>query len=161
MENTLKNKPASLPFAHNFKKAKPVVDEKDTEMLCIKLKNFLLLALIMFVVSSVLFATDSFAAAAKPYECVAEGLFGDLLCKGGGIFAGMREIIYAVAGFGIVAVAIGGFFGNLNWKWLTAIIIGLFVIATTGAIITYVVGNDVIKEGMITDTLITGESVKK
>lgn len=157
MENTLRNKPASLPFAHNLKKAKPVVDEKDTKMLCIKLKNFLLLTLIMFVVSSVLFATDSFAAEGA----ASGGLFSDLLSKGGGIFSGMREIIYAVAGFGVVAVAIGGFFGNLNWKWLTAIIIGLFVIATTGVIINYVVGDSVITDGMITDTLITGKPVAK
>ncbi len=151
MENTLQNKPTSLPFAHNSK------DEKDTKMLCVKLKNFLLLTLIMFVVSSVLFATDSFAAEAAN----SGGLFSDLLSKGGGIFAGMREIIYAVAGFGVVAVAIGGFFGNLNWKWLTAIIIGLFVIATTGVIINYVVGDNVITDTMITDTLITGKPVAK
>ena len=32
-------------------------------------------------------------------------------------------------GLGIIAVCIGGFFGNINWKWLTAIIIGLVVIS--------------------------------
>lgn len=149
MENLIKNRPQSLPFAHLLKKAVSIIEEKDVEMLCVKLKNFLIMAVVMFVVSSVLFATDSFAAEDK-------GLFSDLIAKGGSIFSGMREIIYAVAGFGVAAVAIGGFFGNLNWKWLAAIAIGLFVIATTGAIINYMVGDKTITDAMITDTLITG-----
>lgn len=67
----------------------------------------------------------------------------------------MREIIFAVSGFGIVAIAIGGFFGNLNWKWLSAIIIGLVVIATTAAIINYMVDSDVAVTTLkIQDTLI-------
>lgn len=110
-----------------------------------------MMAVVMFVVSSVLFATDSFAAENT-------GLFSDLIAKGGSIFSGMREIIYAVAGFGISAVAIGGFFGNLNWKWLVAIALGLFVIATTGVIINYMVGDRTITDSMITDTLISGDS---
>ena len=44
--------------------------------------------------------------------------------KGAEIFEGMRDIIYAVSGFGIIAIAVGGLFGNFNWKWLGAIIIG-------------------------------------
>ncbi len=83
----------------------------------------------------------------------ASGLFGTLTAKGAEIFIGLREIIFAVAGFGITAVAIGGFFGAINWKWLSAIIIGLVVISTTSAIINYMVDSDV-TSGMITDTLI-------
>ena len=67
-------------------------------------------------------------------------VFGTLIGKGSEIFVGLRDIIFAVSGFGIVAVAIGGFFGNLNYKWLAAIGIGLFVISTTAAIIDYMVG---------------------
>ncbi len=151
MENLNKNRPQSLPFAHLLKNAMNMIDEKDFKMLCVKLKNFLMMAVVMFVVSSVLFATDSFAAENT-------GLFSDLIAKGGSIFSGMREIIYAVAGFGISAVAIGGFFGNLNWKWLVAIALGLFVIATTGVIINYMVGDRTITDSMITDTLISGDS---
>ena len=82
-------------------------------MLYVKLKKIIIFALVAFLASSILFATNSYAA-----------LFEDLTSKGAEIFKGMREIIYAVAGFGIVAIAIGGFFGNFNWKWLGAIIIG-------------------------------------
>ena len=62
----------------------------------------------------------------------------------------MRDIVYVVAGFGIIGVAVGGFFGNLNWKWLSAIIIGLVVLAVTGAFVKYVTGEEVQN---ITDTL--------
>ena len=99
--------------------------------------------MVAFLASSILFATNSYAA-----------LFEDLTSKGAEIFKGMREIIYAVAGFGIVAIAIGGFFGN--FKWLGAIIIGLMVIALTAGIINYMVEETVITPAMITDTLISG-----
>ena len=114
-------------------------------MLYVKLKKIIIFALVAFLASSILFATNSYAA-----------LFGDLTSKGAEIFRGMREILYAVAGFGIVAIAIGGFFGNFNWKWLGAIIIGLMVIATTAGIINYMVESTVITPTMITDTLISG-----
>lgn len=153
MEKLSQNKPSFLPFAHLSAKLTRFLEEKDTKMLCVKLKNFLMTVLLVFVVSSILFATVSFAADKD------SGLFSDLIKKGGEMFEGMREIIYAVAGFGVVAVAIGGFFGNLNWKWLTAIILGLVVIATTASIINYMVDDD-ITQGAITDTLKSGNSVK-
>lgn len=90
--------------------------------------------------------------AAKPSS---GGLFATLIQSGIEIFKGMREIIFAVAGFGIMAVAIGGFFGNLNWKWLSAIIIGLMVTATASALINYMVDYDAVTDDMITDTLIS------
>ena len=116
-------------------------------MLYVKLKKITVFALVAFVASSILFATNSYAASA---------LFGDLTKKGAEIFSGMKDIIYAVAGFGIVAIAIGGFFGNFNWKWLGAIIIGLMVIASTAGIINYMVEETVITSDMIADTLISG-----
>ena len=116
-------------------------------MLYVKLKKMILFALVAFLASSILFATNSYAA---------DGLFSDLTSKGAEIFMGMREIIYAVAGFGIMAVAIGGFFGNFTWKWLGAIIIGLMVIASTAGIINYMVESTVITPAMIKDTLVSG-----
>jgi len=111
-------------------------------MLYIKLRKIIVLALVAFVVSSILFATDSFAADG--------GLFQDLISKGTEIFAGMRDIVFAVSGFGIIAIAVGGFFGNFNWKWLGAIIIGLMVVAMTSGIIQYMVGEKVLS---VEDTL--------
>ncbi|MDR1026576.1 MAG: hypothetical protein LBL47_04170 [Lactobacillus sp.] len=114
-------------------------------MLCIKVKKLTILTIMLFAVSSVLFAADSHAQ-----------LFGELIGSGNKIFYGMRNIIYAVAGFGIIAIAIGGFFGNLNWKWLSAVIIGLMIIALTVALLTYMVDGNTNGAVTITDTLISG-----
>lgn len=81
------------------------------------------------------------------------GLFSGLIETGRKIFTGLRDLIYVVAGFGIIGVAVGGFFGNLNWKWLGAIIIGLIVIATTGELINAITGCPDYTSSMITDTL--------
>jgi len=110
-------------------------------MLYIKLKKTALLTLVVIALSSILFATNVYAA---------DGLFADLIEKGAEIFEGMRDIIYAVSGFGIIAIAVGGLFGNFNWKWLGAIIIGLMVIASTSGIVQYMTGEKLAK---VTDTL--------
>ncbi len=81
------------------------------------------------------------------------GLFSGLIQTGSEIFKGLRDLIYVVAGFGIIGVAVGGFFGNLNWKWLGAILIALVVIASTGEIINMITGCENFTSGMITDTL--------
>ena len=150
MENLTRHTPYTLPFAYLLAKLRNYLREKGEKMLCVKLKKFLVFSVMVFAVSSILFATNSYAA-----------LFEDLTSKGAEIFKGMREIIYAVAGFGIVAIAIGGFFGTLNWKWLVAIIIGLVVIALTAGIINYMVDSDVITDEMITDSLISANDNQK
>ncbi len=113
-------------------------------MLGINLKKYVFAGISVFALSSILCVADAYA------------VFEDLTKTGWEIFGGMRKIIFGAAGFGIIAVAIGGFFGVLNWKWLSAIIIGLVVIGTTVAAIKYMVagtGADVSVEG-ISDTLI-------
>lgn len=119
-------------------------------MLQLKVKKFLGYFLFIMVVSSVLFAGNAYA------------LFEDLLKTGSEIFTGMREVVFAVSGFGIVAVAVGGFFGVINWRWLSAIMIGLVVIAVTAQILNYMTeGNhakgDNSKFSDITDTMISGK----
>ena len=138
MKNLIENSSQHLPFAFLIRGAR--------KMLCVNFKKLIVTAVLMFVCSSILFATDSYAL-----------LFDDLSRHGGKIFTGMREIIYAVSGFGIIAIVIGAIFGNINWKWLTAIIIGLFVIAGTATIINYMVESDVVTQDMITDSLKFGE----
>lgn len=70
-----------------------------------------------------------------------DGLFSSLVCTGRLLFEDLRELIYIVAGFGIIAVGVGGIFGNLNWKWLGAIIISLVIIATAGELINVMLGD--------------------
>ncbi len=81
------------------------------------------------------------------------GIFEDLVRTGRTIFNRLRDLIYVVAGFGIIAVAVGGFFGNLNWKWLGAIIISLVVMATAGEIIVLITGCEDFDNDLITNTL--------
>ena len=138
MENLTRHTPYTLPFAYLLAKLRNYLREKGEKMLCVKLKKFLVFSVMVFAVSSILFATNSFAED--------KALFSD---------------IYAVSGFGIVAIAIGGFFGTLNWKWLVAIIIGLVVIALTAGIINYMVDSDVITDEMITDSLISANDNQK
>ncbi|MCM1323713.1 MAG: TrbC/VirB2 family protein [Acetobacter sp.] len=56
--------------------------------------------------------------------------FDSLTKAGKDIFTGLRKIIYPASAVGIIAVCMGGFFGNINWKWLTAIVVGLVVISS-------------------------------
>lgn len=81
------------------------------------------------------------------------GMFSGLITAGGKIFRGLRELIYVVAGFGIIGVAVGGFFGTLNYKWLGAIVISLVIIATTGELINAITGCENFTAQVITDTL--------
>lgn len=113
-------------------------------MLNMNFKKYLTAGILAFAFSSILFATDSYA------------VFENLTSTGWEIFGGMRKIIFGAAGFGIIAIAIGSLFGALNWKWLSAIIIGLIVIALTVGLVQYLVagtGADISVQG-ISDTLI-------
>ncbi len=82
-----------------------------------------------------------------------QGIFTDLVSTGVKIFRQLRDLIYVVAGFGIIAVAVGGFFGNLNWKWLGAIVISLVVIATAGELVVLLTGCETFGSSLITNTL--------
>ncbi|MBQ8870120.1 MAG: hypothetical protein IJ019_01940 [Alphaproteobacteria bacterium] len=113
-------------------------------MLSVNFKKYIFIGVLVFFVSSILCATNAYA------------VFENLTNTGWEVFGGMRKIIFGAAGFGIIAVAIGGFFGVLNWKWLSAIIIGLVVIGLTVSIVKYMVagtGANVTVNG-ISDTLI-------
>ncbi len=137
MENLILNLICSLLIVNYY-----IRRERQMEKLYIRVKKMSRLVILSLIFSSVLFIAPSYAAEAS--------LFGDLTAKGIEIFTGMRDIIYVVAGFGIIGVAIGGFFGNINWKWLGAIVIGLMVIGLTGGILTYIGGSDA---PAISDTL--------
>ena len=88
------------------------------------------------------------------------GIFSDLLNTGTLIFKRLRDLIYVVAGFGIIAVAVGGFFGNLNWKWLGAIVISLVVIATAGELIVLMTGCTSYDAKLITNTLSNASAMR-
>ena len=82
-----------------------------------------------------------------------KGVFSELVMTGQKIFNRLRDLIYVVAGFGIIGIAVGGFFGNLNWKWLGAIVISLVVIACAGELIVLLTGCEQYGTSLITNTL--------
>lgn len=84
-------------------------------------------------------STTGYSSACKGNS--SDGIFSSLVCTGRLLFEDLRELIYIVAGFGIIAVGVGGIFGNLNWKWLGAIIISLVIIATAGELISVMLGD--------------------
>ena len=63
-----------------------------------------------------------------PMDCFAEN-FKDLKDTGTNIFKGLRSVIYPASAIGIICICIFVLFGNLNWKWLLTIAVGLIVIA--------------------------------
>ena len=69
------------------------------------------------LVFSFLYTSDAFAV----FEALNEA--------GQTIFTGLSAIIFKAAGIGVACVCIAGMFGNFNWKWLAAILIGVFIIA--------------------------------
>ncbi len=91
-------------------------------------------AVFFYIVAIALLGFSSTAGAEE------QQLFSGLIRSGRSIFSDLRELVFIVAGFGIIAVGVGGIFGNLNWKWLGAIIVSLVVIATAGELISVMVG---------------------
>ncbi|MBR2137600.1 MAG: TrbC/VirB2 family protein [Alphaproteobacteria bacterium] len=108
-------------------------------MLCVKMKKFIQENkwTIGLVLSLFLCTTDVFAADGE--------VFGALKNAGNSIFLGLRQVIYPAATIGVACVCIAGMFGNFNWKWLAAILIGIFVItyatAESGPSVVDLVGN--------------------
>lgn len=121
---------------------------KDYQLLCVRVRKYVFSLSLITLFSSVLFIAPSYADGSEAGDT---GLFKELIDKGTDIFVGVRNIVYVVAGFGIIGVAVGGFFGNLNWKWLGAIIIGLVVIGMTTGILQYVSGDSSFSVDKVTD----------
>lgn len=86
-------------------------------------------AFLMAVAAIVILPSDALAA------------FESLTESGKNIFIGLKHIIYPGAAIGIICVCIGGFFGNINFKWVAALFIGLIVIACCGKFIEIFTGN--------------------
>jgi type IV secretory pathway VirB2 component (pilin) len=86
-------------------------------------KKNIILMLCVLAIMVFCFADPSYAA------------FETLTQSGQKIFEGLKKIIYPASAVGIITVCMGGFFGNVNWKWLTAIVIGLIVISACASFV--------------------------
>jgi len=96
----------------------------------------------MFGLSKIESAVFVLVIALAVISCPSDALaaFETLADSGRKIFEGLKSIIYPASAIGIICVCIGGFFGNINWKWLTTLIIGLIVIACCGGFIAMFAG---------------------
>jgi type IV secretory pathway VirB2 component (pilin) len=67
----------------------------------------------------------------------AQDVFATVIKKGTTLFMAVRDVIFVVGGFGLVGLAIGAIFGRVNWKWFSALAIGLIIVAAAGAVVNY------------------------
>ena len=48
-----------------------------------------------------------------------------------------HQLVYLLAGFGLIGFAFMAVFNKISWKWFANIAIGLFLVAVMGMIISY------------------------
>lgn len=53
-----------------------------------------------------------------------------------------HQLVYLLAGFGLIGFAFMAVFNKISWKWFANIAIGLFLVAVMGMIISYFTGDD-------------------
>ena len=90
-------------------------------------KSFNINVMLFVILVAVVVCLPDIADAA-PFEALKK--------SGREIFEGLRKIIYPASAIAIITICMGGFFGNINWKWLTAIIVGLVVISCCVAFVS-------------------------
>lgn len=56
-------------------------------------------------------------------------------------FKAVKQIVFVVGGFGLVALAFMAIFGKLDWKKFSALAVGLAILAAAGAIVDYATGD--------------------
>ena len=71
------------------------------------------------------------------------------------VFKSVKQIIFVVGGFGLVALAFMAIFGKLDWKKFSMLAVGLAILAAAGAIVDYATGAN--KGSQLSDTF--GQSV--
>ncbi|MCP4393828.1 MAG: TrbC/VirB2 family protein [Alphaproteobacteria bacterium] len=105
-----------------------------------KLFGFMILALVV---------TLSFASPA-----FADDAMDDIATKLAELFDSVRIILFVIGGFGLIGLAMGAIFGNIDWKWVGALAFGLFIVAIAATVIKTFTGDDAISdvEGEMEDT---------
>ncbi|MCP4393829.1 MAG: TrbC/VirB2 family protein [Alphaproteobacteria bacterium] len=62
------------------------------------------------------------------------------------LFNSVRTILFVVGGFGLIGLAMGAIFGNIDWKWVGALAFGLFLVAIASTVIKTFAGEGSISE---------------
>ncbi len=79
----------------------------------------------------------------SPSISEASEVFSEATGKATEVFTGLRTLAYVLSGFGIAAVATSAIFGKMNLRWLTMIVVGLFILASAEKIAQYITGSAV------------------
>ena len=109
---------------------------------------FMMLAFMFSIASPVLAQTppkvEPFDTKVWAADTCQEGtVFAKLSCKAAITLQNLKPLMFAIAGFGIIAFSFAAIFGKIQWKHLGSIIFGLFLVAMVGPFITYIVGDNV------------------
>ena len=57
------------------------------------------------------------------------------------VFFDVKNVVFIIGGFGLVAVAFAAIFGKVNWKWFAGLAAGLAILAAASMAIQYVTGD--------------------
>lgn len=77
-------------------------------------------------------------------------LMGTAKNKAANVFTSVKQIVFVVGGFGLVALAFMAIFGKLDWKKFAALAVGLAILAAAGAVVDYATGAE--EGGKLKDT---------
>ena len=77
---------------------------------------------------------------ATPAE--AANIFQTITERAATALTSIKQLVFVLAGFGIIAFAFAAIFGKLSWKHFANIAIGLFLVASMGVFIQYFVTKD-------------------
>lgn len=99
--------------------------------------------LVMALVITLSFAGNAFATS----------FFDVTMTKLRDVFVDVKNTVFIIGGFGLVAVAFAAIFGKVNWKWFAGLAAGLAILAAAGMAINYVVGT-----GTSVDTQTMGDT---
>lgn len=69
-------------------------------------------------------------------------LMGTAKNKAANVFTSVKQIVFVVGGFGLVALAFMAIFGKLDWKKFAMLAVGLAILAAAGAVVDYATGAD-------------------
>ena len=102
-----------------------------------KIKNSIPVHLILFVVTISLISVI-------PLDAYAEdgNIFSTIRARAAQALRDSHQLVYLLAGFGLIGFAFMAIFNKISWKWFANIAIGLFLVAVMGMIISYFTGDD-------------------
>jgi len=69
--------------------------------------------------------------------------FGEVTSKATETFSSVRQVVFVLGAFTLVAIAVGAIFGKINWKWFVSLLVALVILAVAGMIIGYFVETDI------------------